>query len=239
MGEAALSISVASSSGDESASVGDRLDRFLGPEFISKRPGPGGVKLAYIEGHRLISLANAIFGYNGWSTAIRGRVVDFVERGSDGKWSVGVNVIMRVTLSERHGSIFHEDVGYGTAESMKDRGSATEKAGKEAATDAIKRALRQFGDAMGNCLYNKDYLKRVALIKSGFEVIDFDEDRLHRLKVNESRKRRRTDGDGLGAMQCDLPFANGGGVKSNGVSSGDEEFLDIAFEDDELLGSFR
>lgn len=234
MGEAGFSVPAGSPSSDESGSVGDRLSQYLGPEFISQRAGPGKVKLAYVEGHRLISLANEIFGFNGWSTAVRSRVADFVERGSDGTWSVGVNVVMRVNLSERHGSVFREDIGYGTAERMRDRGSAMEKAAKEAATDGIKRALRQFGEALGNCLYNKEYLQRVARVKSGFEVIDFDEDRLYRLSVNACRKRRRTGSDG---MQCELPLV-GGGMQKNGGDSEDEELLNIAFEDDEWLGSF-
>lgn len=135
--------------------------------------------MAYIKGYRLISLANEIFGFNGWSIALRSRVADFIECGLDGTWSIGINVVIRVNLSERHGSVFCKDIGYGTAERMRDRGSAIEKASKEAATDSIKRALRQFGEVLGNCLYNKEYLQRVAHVKSGFEVIDFDEDRLY------------------------------------------------------------
>ena len=36
-----------------------------------------------------------------------------------------------------------------------------EKARKEAVTDALKRALKSFGNVLGNCLNDKEYLKVV------------------------------------------------------------------------------
>ena len=65
--------------------------------------------------------------------------------------------MVRVTLKD---GTSHEDVGYGTAENPK-KGAAIEKAKKEAVSDARKRALRLFGDALGNCLYDKEHLKRL------------------------------------------------------------------------------
>jgi len=253
MGEAAVasSASAGSVSSGEGTSVEEKLSQYLGPEFVSKRAGPGRTQLAYVQGHHLISIANAIFGFDGWSTALRGRVIDFIEKGSDGTWSVGINVVMRVSLAERHGSAFREDLGYGLGERMRDKASALQKAGKEAATDAIKRALRQFGEALGNCLYNKEYLQRVARVKSGFDVIDFDEDQLYRLKVNECRKRGRIDGDGLEddtvkKQRMDSSLVNGVkgvrfdvSMRSSEDDDGDAELLEIAFEDDEWLNSMK
>lgn len=40
---------------------------------------------------------------------------------------------------------------------MKDRYQAFEKARKEGVTDGLKRALRTFGNVLGNGLYEKDY----------------------------------------------------------------------------------
>ena len=55
-----------------SAETAQRIDRVqtllnkkLGPEYLSTRQGGGGTKLTYIEGWRVINLANEIFGYNG------------------------------------------------------------------------------------------------------------------------------------------------------------------------------
>ena len=36
---------------------------------------------------------------------------------------------------------------------------------KEGTTDALKRALRNFGNVLGNCLYDKTYLREVSKIK--------------------------------------------------------------------------
>lgn len=36
---------------------------------------------------------------------------------------------------------------------------------KEAVTDAVKRTLRNFGNLLGNCLYDKSYTQEVVKIK--------------------------------------------------------------------------
>lgn len=41
----------------------------------------------------------------------------------------------------------------------------TIKAKKEAVTDATKRALKTFGNVLGNCLYDKEYAKEVVKMK--------------------------------------------------------------------------
>lgn len=73
----------------------------LGPEHLAQRQGAGGSrfrlfpvkislmmgllaigKLTYIEGWRVINLANEVFGFNGWSTEIKQLEVDFVRPAS-------------------------------------------------------------------------------------------------------------------------------------------------------------
>jgi DNA recombination protein Rad52 len=63
---------------EEWQEINDKLNRQLGPEFLSQRPGPSGRPLTYIEGKTAITLANDIFGFNGWSTQIKDVTVDFV-----------------------------------------------------------------------------------------------------------------------------------------------------------------
>ena len=41
-----------------------------------------------------------------------------------------------------------------------------EKAKKEGTTDGLKRALRSFGNVLGNCLYDKDYLAKVTRVRA-------------------------------------------------------------------------
>lgn len=56
-----------------------KLDRQLGPEYVSQRPGPGGgPKLTYIEGWKVINVANEVFGFDGWASSITSLTVDFV-----------------------------------------------------------------------------------------------------------------------------------------------------------------
>ena len=47
--------------------------------FLIQRPVGGGQHAAYLEGHRAVSLANEIFGYNGWSHSVTQQTIDFVD----------------------------------------------------------------------------------------------------------------------------------------------------------------
>ncbi|XP_039988858.1 DNA repair protein RAD52 homolog isoform X2 [Xiphias gladius] len=95
-----------------------------------------------------------MFGYNGWSHCISQQNVDFVDL-VNGKFYVGVSAFVKVQLKD--GS-FHEDVGYGVSEGLKSKALSLEKARKEAVTDGMKRALKCFGNALGNCILDKEYL---------------------------------------------------------------------------------
>jgi DNA repair and recombination protein RAD52 len=56
----------------------NRLDKFLGPEYLSTRPGGGGKTFTYVSSDKVIGLANEIFGFNGWSSSIQNVQMDFV-----------------------------------------------------------------------------------------------------------------------------------------------------------------
>ena len=64
----------------EIATLQARLDRQLGPEYISTRPGAGGGKVHYLAAEKVINLANEVFGFNGWSSSIQNVQVDFVRK---------------------------------------------------------------------------------------------------------------------------------------------------------------
>jgi DNA repair and recombination protein RAD52 len=146
----------------EIATLQSRLDKQLGPEYISSRPGAAGQKVHYLAAEKVINLANEVFGFNGWSSAIQNIQIDFVDENQSGKISLGLSVIVRVTLKD---GTFHEDVGYGHIENCKGKAAAFEKAKKEGTTDALKRALRTFGNILGNCIYDKEFLAKVTKIK--------------------------------------------------------------------------
>ncbi len=52
-----------------------------------------------------------------------------------------------------------------TAVPFSDSLSTISQCKKEAVTDAIKRALRNFGNLLGNCLYDKAYTQEIVKIK--------------------------------------------------------------------------
>ncbi|CEI94678.1 Putative DNA repair and recombination protein RAD52 [Rhizopus microsporus] len=138
--------------------ISEKLQRSLGPEFLTQRPGPSG-RLTYIEGKTAINLANEIFGFNGWTSEIKDTTVDFADVLENGRVNLGVSVTVRISLKD---GTFHEDIGYGSAENSKSKAIAFEKAKKQAVTDATKRTLRNFGNALGNCIYDKVYLSGIA-----------------------------------------------------------------------------
>ncbi|KAI9567556.1 hypothetical protein HD554DRAFT_2173328 [Boletus coccyginus] len=92
-----------------------KLDKKLGPEYISQRPGPdGGPELTYAKGWKIINLTNEVFGFNGWSSSILSITTDFLDYSEDSKrFNVGVTATVRVTLKD---GAYHEDVGYGMLE---------------------------------------------------------------------------------------------------------------------------
>ncbi|TPR03520.1 Aspartic-type endopeptidase ctsD [Aspergillus niger] len=160
----------------EIATLQARLDKKLGPEYISSRPGAAGQRVHYLSADKCINLANEVFGFNGWSSSIQNIQIDFVEESPNtGKISLGLSVIVRVTLKD---GTYHEDIGYGHIENCKGKAAAFEKAKKEGTTDALKRALRNFGNVLGNCVYDKDYVSKVTKVKTVPAKWDVDE--LHR-----------------------------------------------------------
>jgi DNA repair and recombination protein RAD52 len=160
----------------EIATLQSRLEKQLGPEYISSRSGPSGQKVHYIAAEKCIQLANEVFGFNGWSSQIKDVQVDFLDENPQTlKVNIGISVIIRVTLRD---GTYHEDVGYGNIENCKGKAAAFEKAKKEATTDALKRALKNFGNVLGNCIYDKDYLSKITKIK--VEKPRWDVANLHR-----------------------------------------------------------
>ncbi|KAI8334178.1 DNA repair protein Rad52/59/22 [Chlamydoabsidia padenii] len=141
---------------NDNLTIDQKLNQCLGPEWTSRRTAFGGGTVMYIEGSTAINLANELFGYNGWSSEIKQSVVDVSD---DGRVTLGMATTVRVTLKD---GTFHEDIGYGTAENAKSKAAAYEKARKQSVTDGLKRTLRQFGNAMGNCIYDKTYCRNIA-----------------------------------------------------------------------------
>lgn len=69
---------IAEYTAQEIAQLQSRLDKQLGPEYISSRQGPGGGKVHYLAAEKVINLANEVFGFNGWSSEIKDVTIDYV-----------------------------------------------------------------------------------------------------------------------------------------------------------------
>ncbi|ELQ74625.1 DNA repair and recombination protein RAD52/RAD22 [Trachipleistophora hominis] len=166
--------------------ISKELNKKLGPEYISYRQAFNNTHIAYIEGWTAINIANRIFGYNGWSSKLKQITIDYIDECNQ-RYSVGVSAVVRVLLSD---GAMREDVGFGSADNQRVKSQAIEKAKKEAVTDALKRALRQFGNALGNCCYDKEFLRHVRSVKRQDEQV-----------LNECELLRRMD---VGGDECML-----------------------------------
>jgi DNA repair and recombination protein RAD52 len=103
-----------------------KLNRRLGPEYVSQRPAPGGgPKLTYVEGWKIIGLANEVFGYNGWCSTVTRMETDFIDMDPETRrYCIGVTALVKITLRD---GTYHEDIGYGTGDNLKSKGAALDK----------------------------------------------------------------------------------------------------------------
>lgn len=132
------------------------LNETLSSAAVKQRQ-QSGRNLSYIEGWWAIREANRIFGFGAWDQKIiEIKCVSERERkiGRDKKDGWGVSYVARVLINVA--GVEREGVGAGHGIDV-DLGLAHESAVKEAATDAMKRALMTFGNQFGLALYDKDH----------------------------------------------------------------------------------
>lgn len=129
------------------------LNKKLDPAAI--KPAPQGKFGDYVDGYHVISEANRIFGNGGWSYEITrlaetSRVIVNTQRGDQ------VRVSYLCTVKVTVGDTFKEGSAVGMGSGKPDNlGDVIESAVKEAETDALKRALRTYGNTFGLALYDK------------------------------------------------------------------------------------
>jgi len=120
-----------------------------------KPPSQYGPKGDYLEGWHVIAEANRIFGFDGWSyEVLEANCVAQQPRaiGQQKRDGFGVTYVSKVRVLVS--GVMREDYGAGHGYDV-DLGLAHESAIKEAVTDALKRALRTFGNTFGLALYDK------------------------------------------------------------------------------------
>ena len=132
--------------------VTQKLAQPLDEELVSYRKGRKGRTFAYLEGHAAIDQANRIFGYGGWGYELVGDVTLREGESVDQKTGETTHIraysaTVRVTVP---GSPPRTDVGFQAL--VEDTVEGHETAFKGAVTDALKRALRGYGEQFGNSL---------------------------------------------------------------------------------------
>jgi DNA repair and recombination protein RAD52 len=139
--------------GFESSQI-EELSKPLNQTLIKERRGPkdketGQYKmLKYLTGKTAIDTANRIFGVGKWGYRVLNRSREVV--GDKEFYTADIELYVL-------GCPFPFP-GEGEGIPLYDTPAEHAKARKEAVTDALKRALRHFGDQFGLCLYDEDSL---------------------------------------------------------------------------------
>lgn len=129
------------------------LEAPLDPKHVKKPSGSFGPKGDYLEGWHVINELNRIFGFDGWSYTIelsRDDLREATDSKGNPQWQAAYTCICTLKVGDN----YRQDVGFGSG-FAKSIGDAIEGATKEAATDALKRCARTFGNVFGLALYDK------------------------------------------------------------------------------------
>lgn len=124
----------------------------LNVSAIKHRPGGGGRLLKYIKGDSAIDAANRIFGFGKWGYKIVSREYRVIEDDKKGKMEF-YSADIELYVSGAEFPFPGDGIGIVNAPYTVEM---HEKARKEASTDALKRALRHYGDQFGLSLYDED-----------------------------------------------------------------------------------
>lgn len=130
-----------------------KLQAKLEPSVIRQRE-ESGFKLDYLEGWYVIDKLNEIFGFGNWNYEIKELVEVSKNINQKNNIEIGYRARVRLEVLGRV-AVSREDVGFGNGIARQEY-KAHENAGKEAVTDALKRACRTFGNVFGNTLYDKE-----------------------------------------------------------------------------------
>ena len=126
------------------------LRRDVAPKVVRTREAHGR-EFSYLEGWYVISEANRIFGFDGWSReTLETKCV--LARESRGNFLAVYIARVRITVSAHGAVIFREGHGSGEGRGTSP-GETHDIAVKAAETDATKRALATFGKPFGLELY--------------------------------------------------------------------------------------
>ncbi|KAI9888561.1 MAG: DNA repair protein rad52 [Vezdaea aestivalis] len=147
--------------------IARRLDQYLPPRYIQSMTKAGPVR-AYVSVFDVVNIANDIFGFDGWSCSILSVELNFCDHNkAKDNYTTMATARVRITLKD---GTFREDIGHGDSPGAKDKIGAIGLAEKDAVAGAMKRALKLFGNALGNCTRDEKYAKEAAKKGSGPDI---------------------------------------------------------------------
>lgn len=143
--------------------VSEQLKAPLNPKAI--KPPPKGKFGEYVDGLHVIREANRIFGFDGWSYTVQRLEQTHYEtvtlKGRDNSEYTQLRCSFLCAVRVDVGGVIREGLAVGVGNGKPENaGDVIESAVKEAETDALKRALRTFGNTFGLALYEKDVAAR-------------------------------------------------------------------------------
>lgn len=134
----------------------EQLDQPLDAKRVKHRTGGGGAQLSYLKGHDIIDAANRIFGYGCWGYDLL--AVELTNVADASGEIIGQYYTARIKLTVAGAMPITEEGICPVQEGRNPRAKidAHDMSRKGAITDALKRALRCYGDQFGNSLYDND-----------------------------------------------------------------------------------
>lgn len=168
-----------------SQTVIQRLNEELDPNSIRKRDGAGKKQLEYLPGHVVEANANRVFNYN-WhkQTLVMEKILE--REYKKNMFEVAYKSKVEVSAFIDGQWITRQGTGAGNGQSY-DIFSCHELAMKEAETDAMKRALKSFGNQFGLELYDKDADLNATDFERAAKADDYLQDVIEQLRVCETK----------------------------------------------------
>ncbi len=163
------------------------LKEALNQKYIKSRK-EGFANVGYITAKHAIQEANRAFDYDGWSsetldmTMVQSELKNKKDNETIKLHYIGYTCKVRINVD----NITRDGFGFGQGID-RDLGKAHESATKEAESDAIKRALRTFGDIFGLALYDKDTGNITTEKEEDYQIITSEQVKYIR-KLNQTAK---------------------------------------------------
>jgi DNA repair and recombination protein RAD52 len=208
----------------------DKQNQVLAYELDNSRiksRSKGNINLSYLEGFDVIETANKIFGYGNWDYNISQLEEVSQETNSNQNVVICYKAIIKVVVhdSQHAKLVSREDIGFGTG-IAKTLADAHESGAKEAVTDAIKRAMRSFGNQFGNSLYDKsrnhqNQPQQIQQQQSSQQYVQPNQQQIQQVRVQQQPQQSHNPNDYASLYNLGLTIMEQG---QNLIAMGDDMY---------------